>query len=384
MRSHARPFDSANSHRTKIAPVQIGQGSENILDDTQQKGELPGDQPVAAPSIEPAPVGCRLKLGDLDECGNTVKYIYASDQDYVVYYSRLEQPGDTQSALRSACRSALRRLFAFAQRHPPELPYESEGVQAQLSCDPAKRKALRQQLLPLGTERAKLQALLRGWPRRQSYDSSIATALQLALSGEGKPEANQNALQALHDAKDSILTEREIAGRAQYVRYTLMLGMAALFLLFVAQQNIFQVSPNFWLGTQSGVIGAILSIAIGIRRRVVLPDIGRAGNMSDSALRLLIGAVSGGTLVLLFSCGLIPPLHTLGGDLDANSSIFAPLLGIIAGFVEQLVPSLLDEQAARIQNGGSTQPQTATAPKPPPAPAPSGSGVTPTAPAVTG
>ncbi len=102
-----------------------------------------------------------------------------------------------------------------------------------------------------------------------------------------------------------------------------------------------------------------MSIALSLRGRMVAPDIGFAANLSDSALRLIIGAISGGTLVLLFSCGLIPPLHTLGGDLDAKSTIFALLLGIIAGFVEKLVPSLLDDQAQKIGGTGEAKPPPA-------------------------
>ncbi len=198
-----------------------------------------------------------------------------------------------------------------------DLPYESEGVQAQLSSDPAKRKKLRQLLLPLGTERAKLQALLSGWPRRQSYDLSVAIALQLALDGDGDANAAANALQTLTDTKLAILNEREVAGKAQYVRYTLVLSVIGLFLLVLAQHNLFKDTGNFWLGAQAGVLGAVLSIAIGIRNKAVALDIGFAGNLSDSALRLVIGAVSGGTLVLLFSTGLLPSLHTLKGEQDA-------------------------------------------------------------------
>jgi hypothetical protein len=147
-------------------------------------------------------------------------------------------------------------------------------------------------------------------------------------------------------------------------------------LLFAAQHNLFKDSPNFWLGAQTGVIGAVLSIAIGIRNRVVLPDIGFAGNMSDSALRLTIGAVSGGALVLLFSCGLLPTLQTSQGVQDGvHSMAFILLLGIIAGFVEQLVPSLLDDQARQMQNGDGAKAPAASA---------SGSSVAPMAPAVTG
>jgi hypothetical protein len=344
-----------------------------MLDDTQSTVGDSVDRTITADAattqvpavvVQP-PVACNLQVGGLDERGNTVKYIYSCDQDYVVYYSRLEHrsagAADEHAADSASRQRRPSRVFGlFSSRPAKELPYESEGVQAQLSCEQATRKTLRQQLLPLGTERAKLQALLSGWPRRQSYDSSVATALQLALIGEGKPEAEKNALQALQDAKESILTEREIAGRAQYARFTLLVGVVAMFLLLFVQHNLFKDSGNFWLGTQAGLIGAMLSIAIGIRRRVVLLDIGFAGNLSDSALRLMIGAVSGGTLVLLFSTGLLPSLQTAQGPQDGiHSTAFILLLGIIAGFVEQLVPSLLDDQAQKFRNGDDAKPPSA-------------------------
>jgi len=220
-------------------------------------------------------------------------------------------------------------------------------------------------LLPLGTERAKLQALLSGWPRRQSYDSSVAIALQLALDGDGDAAAAANALQTLTDTKLAILNEREVACKAQYVRFTLVLSVIGLFLLVLAQHNLFKDTGNFWMGAQAGVLGAVLSIAIGIRNKAVALDIGFAGNLSDSALRLVIGAVSGGTLVLLFSTGLLPSLHTLKGEQDAVQSMpFVLLLGIIAGFVEQLVPSLLDEQANKLRDGQDAKKAPASAPDP--------------------
>jgi hypothetical protein len=298
-------------------------------------------------------VVCNLRVDELDERGNTVKYIYSCDQDYVVYYSRLEHQSPRANAeTKASTAGGWWRRRRFSPKPGGDLPYESEGVQAQLSSDPAKRQQLRRLLLPLGTERAKLQALLSDWPRRQSFDSSIATALQLALDGDGNAEAKDNALQTLKNAKVAILTEREIAGKAQYVRFTLILALVGIFLLVLAQHNLFKGSGNFWLGAQAGLFGAVLSIAIGIRRRTVALDIGVAGNLSESALRLVIGAVSGGTLVLLFATGLLPSLHTLKGEQDAVQTMtFALLLGIIAGFVEQLVPSLLEDQAQKFRNG---------------------------------
>ncbi|MEJ0015578.1 MAG: hypothetical protein WDN25_03275 [Acetobacteraceae bacterium] len=320
------------------------------------------DGPKQETAGAPPTVTCFLQVGKFDERGNRVKYIYGCDLDYVVYYSRLEHPSatePTETAPPSPSPAPVRWLTGLRAlldgRRDHDLPYESEGVQAQLSPDPAKRTKQRALLLPLGTERAKLQALLSGWARRQSYDSSIATAMQLALDGDGVAEAKETALQTLRDAKTAILNERDLAGRAQYVKFTVVLGVIGMFLLVWAQHNLFKDTGYFWLGAQAGLIGAVLSIAIGIRRRIVALDIGMAGNLSDSALRLLIGAVSGGALVLLFSTGLLPSMNTGQGTLNVIHSIpFALLLGILAGFVEQLVPSLLEAQGQAIQQGPPT------------------------------
>jgi hypothetical protein len=321
---------------------------------------------------EPAQSMCALTVGGKDERGNTVKYIYACDPDYVIYYSRLEHGAAGNGAQGGGTRPhGLRRLVRFAGRPVHDVAYESEGVQAQLSPVPAKRQSQRRDLLLLGTERAKLQALLSGWQRRQSYDSSIATALQLALDGTGDGTSDaasaKNAIETLTNARDAILSEREIAGRAQYAKFTLLGGLVGFLLLSFAQHNLFHGSGLFWLGSQAGLLGGILSIAIGIRKRTVALDIGVAGNLSDSALRLLIAAVSGGTLVLLFATGLLPSLHTLAGEMNGVQSMpFVLLLGIIAGFVEQLVPSLLEEQGQRMTDGGAAKvpPASGTAASP--------------------
>jgi hypothetical protein len=363
------PPDHADTAPEPVAPM---------APQTPANENTPGSSPVDA-SHEI----CHLRVGAPDERGNTVKYIYSRDQEYVVYYSRLEYNSANPKGEAPAGpthHSWLPRFGWHASKSAVDLPYESEGVQAQLSSDPAKRKNLRQLLLPLGTERAKLQALLSGWPRRQSYDSSVAIALQLALDGDGDAKAAANALQTLTDTKLAILNEREVAGKAQYVRFTLVLSVISLFLLVLAQHNLFKDTGNFWLGAQAGVLGAVLSIAIGIRNKAVALDIGFAGNLSDSALRLVIGAVSGGTLVLLFSTGLLPSLHTLKGEQDAVQSMpFVLLLGIIAGFVEQLVPSLLDEQANKLRDGQDAKKTPASTPEP--APGGNKAGTAPTGPA---
>jgi hypothetical protein len=138
--------------------------------------QIPANANVPASLLpKPPQVVCNLRVDELDERGNTVKYIYSCDPDYVVYYSRLERRSASANAETKASGAGKwrRRSFPsrrFSVKQTGDLPYESEGVQAQLSSDPATRQRLRRLLLPLGTERAKLQALLSDWPRRQSFD----------------------------------------------------------------------------------------------------------------------------------------------------------------------------------------------------------------------
>jgi len=302
-----------------------------------------------------------LRVGGLDDRGNTVKYIYSVDPAYIIYYSRLEQAGNHKGLGR------IRLLLRLGRR-----ACEWEGVQALLSSDPGRRQDQLRKLLPLGTERAKLRALLSDWPRRESYDSSIAIALQLALDGNGEGTSVERALATLADAKTSIANERQIAGRGQYVSFAFLFGILGFAVLRIAQYSLFPDTGNFWLGAQAGLLGAIFSIAIGVKNRTVAPDTNVRGNLTDSVLRLVIGGISGGTIVLLSSTGLVPALHTYAGNLSGDESVpFVLLLGILAGFVERLVPGVLDNEARKLggdddrvqatKDGNETKPDGAVA-----------------------
>jgi hypothetical protein len=302
-----------------------------------------------------------LRIGGLDERGNTVKYIYAIDPNYVVYYSRLERrnTGANDTDLDETPRRGLMAWIKSLLRLSGPA-YEREGVQVQPSSDPRIRAEQLRKLLPLGTARAKLRALLSGWPRRESYDSSIATALQLALDGNGDEQAQKTALATLEDARASMASEREIAGRGQWVTFALVFGILGFELLGLAQHNLFHHTGYFWLGAQAGLLGAIFSIAIGISSRTVAPNTNVRSNLTDSVVRLVIGAISGGTIVLVTSIGLIPQLRTSVGELTGDKSIqFVLFLGIIAGFVERLVPGILDDQGRKL--GGETDTKSSDA-----------------------
>src|SRR6185312_4720739 len=103
---------------TQMSGDHATERGSTMLDVTQAEAEISTatDQPLEM---------CTLKVGETDERGSTVKYIYSCDRDYVVYYSRLEPrtPERMPGRLRSLC------PFGRTSAKPVYDPaYESEGV----------------------------------------------------------------------------------------------------------------------------------------------------------------------------------------------------------------------------------------------------------------
>jgi hypothetical protein len=200
----------------------------------------------------------------------------------------------------------------------------------------------------VGKSRAEVTSLLVGWgqDRRRVYDFKVAMALELAL--EKKPD---EARTMIEDAKAELIQERATAGRLQYVGYAaawclpLMLALAGGEWLTGRPA----AGDDLLLAGQAGLIGAAFSIALAVRSRTVALDTDRWSNASDGLLRLVIGVVSGGLLLLLLSSGLVPNLALgKGAPLSWADVTWKGVLviGFIAGFLERLVPNLLDKAVA--------------------------------------
>ena len=92
----------------------------------------------------------------------------------------------------------------------------------------------------------------------------------------------------------------------------------------------------------------LLSIAIAIRGRTIVIDGNRQAKIIDAALRVLIGAISAAVLFLLLNSGGLVELHfgqakIVGPDATWQGTL---LVGFAAGFVERLVPNLLEKAAS--------------------------------------
>ena len=116
----------------------------------------------------------------------------------------------------------------------------------------------------------------------------------------------------------AVLAKRAARGRFQYLKWSY--GAAALLigLLFLASRlyPFQEASSDLWLAGKAGLIGAAFSIALAIRGRTVALDTDLLDNVTDGTLRLVIGIISAGVILLLFASGILPSLR-IG---DANFS----------------------------------------------------------------
>jgi len=254
-----------------------------------------------------------IKVGNLDGRGVQITYVYAVQADaYAVY-----QAGDV--------------IIQFAD-------------------DPGKAQAQRKLILPVSSARAEVNALVQGLACREVCDRQLAYALQLALDGD-----IDGAKATIAAAKAFVLAKRAARGRFQYLKWSY--GTAVVLIGLLSLASVFHplqpASSNLWLAGKAGVIGAAFSIALAIRSRTVALDTDLVDNITDGTLRLLIGVVSAGVLLLLFACSIVPSLKI--GDANFNSTTLnwqmVLVIGFIGGFVERLVPDLLEKRNSQ-GNGG--------------------------------
>jgi hypothetical protein len=230
--------------------------------------------------------------------------------------------------------------------------YKAGEVMVQFADDPEKAQTQRRSILPLSPARAELNWLLQGLACREVCDQQLAYALQLALDGDV-----EGAKGTVAAAKAVVLAKRAARGRFQYLKWSYGVAAVLIGVLFLASRAYtFQdTSSDLWLAGKAGLIGAIFSIALAIRGRTVALDTERLDNVTDGVLRLSIGVISAGVLLLLLASGMLPSLMI--GDTKVTGSGLTwqtvLVIGFVAGFLERLVPDLLEKKNSQ-GNGGNT------------------------------
>jgi hypothetical protein len=233
--------------------------------------------------------------------------------------------------------------------------YQAGEVMVQYADDPGKAQVQRKSILPISALRAEVNALAEGSQCRNISDRQLAYGLQLALDGE-----LDGAKATIAAAKTAILAKRAASGRFQYLKWSFATAALLTVLLFLASRlyPFAAASSDLWLAAKAGLIGAVFSIALGIRGRTVALDTERLDNITDGALRLLIGIIAAGVLLLLFASGMAPSLKIGDAEFKPTAVTWQMVLviGFVAGFLERLVPDLLDKRNP--QGNGATAPRS--------------------------
>jgi|SRR5579872_181455 len=239
--------------------------------------------------------------------------------------------------------------------------------------------------------------------RAERYDRLVADALVTACGGDVA-----GAVARLDDIKADIVDERTSRAKSDYVVFASIAGLAVLAASFVLLQFAADLFPSVYpialdcvvYGACAGAVGALFSIAIGIRGRTILTDLHALSNRSDAILRMFIGATAGALLACILSAKLAsfslggqdislviaacdpttPVPKAIGDAVRACTHAQEPLtwwmrlvvLGVAAGFSERIVPDLLGKATTAAadqatKDGPKPLPQS-PGKQPPPAP----------------
>jgi len=270
---------------------------------------------------------------------------------------------DIRLGARDATEATIEHIYAKA---PPlyAVYRNSDRVAVQYSDNEALADRQRTDTAVLSLLRSEINGLIDGWrhssrrtfqSRARRYDGEVAAALIQCLE-EGHPEHARSVMQ---QTRDDVLGERISWGKSEYLIYASIAAAIGFAILTFVQHYIFTFKTppdNLWLAGRAGTAGAFFSVAWGIWRRSIQPNIRGRDNISDAVLRIVVGMIAAGVLLLLLGTDLVPNITIGNAHVSGKAMTWEVVLivGFLAGFVERLVPGLLDntQQSGTATPGG--------------------------------
>lgn len=288
-------------------------------------GELDILPRLAAPEQRSVGVS-QIERRARDLSGREVSRVFAKRRNYVVYTAIVEGDPDASEGARD------------------------EEVFIQFSDDVDEATEQMARLAPLTGLRQKLDYLSRGLPKTRCYHlGQIGWAMRLGLEGQ-----EGDAREVLAGAILTATEERARIGRRLYLSYALRYAFGGAAVLGTGAWALCSFAGNgaggcdLLGGAAAGAMGALLSISMAIRGRTVAPDHDVETNRWDAILRLTMGTLSAAALILLLTSTIIGPVSINGSDFSgaglADSWRAVLAVGFAAGFLERLVPDLLESR----------------------------------------
>lgn len=254
----------------------------------------------------------------------------------------------------------------------------ADCVMIQYADDPDLGLEQRRAMTPLNPLRGEIAGFVDGWRgsddpkdkcRARLFDRRTADALTTALQGD-----QVHAEELLIAVRDAVLEERTSMGRVRYLWVASLMAVCVVVLFALVEAldpeglathgfASFVRENGLWLAAGVGCLGALFSIALGIRAREIRTDLQNRDNVADAILRVAIGAVSAVLLVSLLKSGLV----TLGlgstpivedGKIASHAAI---VVAFLAGFSERLVSGYLTRLSNTAQGDEADTAKTSAA-----------------------
>lgn len=200
-----------------------------------------------------------------------------------------------------------------------------------------------------GTEELRASRNEKNQLRAERFDRRLAEALVLALIGQ-----SEQALATLEQVRKDLRNERESSARFLYLLFAsgavaLLITIFAIVTSDIWARQFDADAETLWFAAGAGAVGAFFSIAIAIRSRSVKPELINRDNIMDAILRVVVGAIAAVLLVSLAKSGAVS--LEIGGALLGERTTLSDsqggwqlvlIVAFIAGFIERLVPDLIE------------------------------------------